>query len=341
MPHTAYLSAIIAAYGRHVTNLAPVQRGYRNHSYCFTTPQGDTLNLIQYKREPGIANRIRRINWLGQSLALSGLPVRTPADPRIVIATGRTITHFGLYNYLPGETIPWEAYTQAHLKLTGLALGRLHQALAALEAPAQMRRHSAAGQLAALLDRMRAYFANPAVATALAAKLHLVLNPGLIEQQADLMNRIAILPGPQLLHLDFVRSNLLFAPAQPSNPLQYEDLALTGILDFEKAAWGAPVIDLARTLAFLLVDCQYKTPRQIRKYFVHSGYTKRGGGSAHQPCLEQLVTFFLTYDLYKFLRHNPYESLRANQHFRRTVAQLLVRNVVSIHASNATIHHKQ
>jgi Ser/Thr protein kinase RdoA (MazF antagonist) len=98
-----------------------------------------------------------------------------------------------------------------------------------------------------------------------------------------------------------------------------KSLVIGGILDFEKAAIGPTVLDLARTLAFLIVDCKYKPPHQIIRYFINSGYCKRG----NQPLpdmklLTTLVGMFLCLDLYQFLLHNPYESLEENEHFVRT-----------------------
>ncbi len=75
--------------------------------------------------------------------------------------------------------------------------------------------------------------------------------------------------GPHaLLHMDFVRGNILYS--------QNHELRISGILDFEKAAYGSPLFDIARTYAFLLVDCKYKSEKEIGKYFLRSGYIKRG-----------------------------------------------------------------
>ena len=110
------------------------------------------------------------------------------------------------------------------------------------------------------------------------------------------------------------------------------------MLDFEKTACGHPLFDIARSLAFLLVDCKYKTDQQIRKYFLYSGYQKRGnnhlprviliGKNRSSDLLEKLVDIFLTYDFYKFLKHNPYESLNSNEHYQRTRELLLSRKMI-------------
>jgi hypothetical protein len=134
--------------------------------------------------------------------------------------------------------------------------------------------------------------------------------------------------------MDFVRSNILFDDTDTSNAL-----AITGILDFEKTAQGNPVFDIARTLAFLLVDCKYKPADKVRKYFLRSGYIKRGASTFQDiyitdhngkvNVLEQLLDVFLMHDFYKFLRHNPYESLESNEHFMRTRDMLVQRGFVS------------
>ena len=70
----------------------------------------------------------------------------------------------------------------------------------------------------------------------------------------------------------------------------------------------------------------------MRKYFLGSGYRKRGRGTVafdnKQDILEALITMFLTYDFYKFLRQNPYESLMENHHFIRTERMLRDRGVL-------------
>ncbi len=49
---------------------------------------------------------------------------------------------------------------------------------------------------------------------------------------------------------------------------------------------------------------------------------------ADYDLLEVLVDLFLFYDFYKFLRHNPYESLTDNEHFIRTKAILLRQGLI-------------
>jgi len=168
---------------------------------------------------------------------------------------------------------------------------------------------------------MHRYFNDRDVINAAAHKLHVRTIP---RDFAHTLAACQHLPGRQALHMDFVRGNILF-----------EDTQISGIIDFEKAAVGSPLFDIARTLAFLLVDCKYKPEDKIRKYFLRSGYLKRGktvltnytidGKSA----LDELINFFLMHDFYKFLRHNPYEALEQNEHYIRTKALLLKRRLIA------------
>jgi hypothetical protein len=61
-----------------------------------------------------------------------------------------------------------------------------------------------------------------------------------------------------------------------------------------------------------------------------SGYDKRGQADlANTELLEPLINLFLMYDFYKFLHHNPYESLKDNEHFVRTKLLLIKRRLLT------------
>ncbi|TAH36749.1 hypothetical protein EYC59_00170 [Candidatus Saccharibacteria bacterium] len=309
---------ILQQYGVQTRSVGDVQTGYRSESYKLDLYDGRLANLILYKREPGIARRIANANRVGDYLAAQGFPARQTLNPRIIrLQTTRTEQYGALYTYLPGSTIPWEAYTMEHLKQLGGILSDMHITLAALpreELPA------VTDEYRALFERMQHYFAQPGVQSAMAAKLKL-LPPNLVPH-AETINSLSDKPG-QALHMDFVRGNVLF---------QTEPVQLSGILDFEKAAWGPVVFDIARTQAFLLVDCKYKEPRQVWKYFIHSGYNKRGlARYSDWSTLEALIDICLLHDFYKFLLHNPYESLSANEHYVRTTQLLLSRGQLTLH----------
>lgn len=311
--YTALVTKALKLYGVSPTRIYTPQKGYRNSNYKIDTQHG-ALNLILYKREPDMLARIRRTNNVGNYVAAHDLPARQTANSRILQIKSPTQTRFfALYHYLPGKTIPWEAYTMEHLKILGKTMSDMHAILAMY--PAELP--SVAQELRALNSRMLAYFADNNVQRALSQKLGLRFN---VVDFTEVIDTCQKLPGAQALHMDFVRGNILF-----------EDTHVTGILDFEKAAYGPTVFDVARTLAFLLVDCKYKPAAKVYKYFLRSGYNKRGSVRfAHWNALEKLLPFFLLHDFYKFLRHNPYEALPANQHFVRTIAILVKLGVLSV-----------
>jgi Ser/Thr protein kinase RdoA (MazF antagonist) len=319
------IAQVLTAYGVEPVTVAAPESGYRNHSYRVETRDGRRLNLILYKSEPGIVEVIRRANRVGDYVAAQGLPARKTADPRILqLRGGLRPKYASLYEYLPGETISWEAYTRRHLKALGAAMSDLHSALAGMPSGTLPK---VAGVYGALMLRVQAYFEQSDVRHAAGLKLGLRLPRSAVRRALGTLAIAGALPGVQPLHMDFVRGNVLF-----------EGPHITGILDFEKAASGPRVFDLARTLAFLLVDSKYKDERHVRKFFLESGYNKRGALPFRRPIvrsagreldvLEGLVDMFLVYDLYKFLRHNPYESLLQNEHYVRTVRLLERRGVL-------------
>lgn len=319
------ISEITARYGLILARPHTIASGYRNSCYSFQTEDGQMLNFLLYKAEPGIVSRIRRTNQLGAFGYAHGLPLRRPADARI-IRVGRQ--YGSLYHYLDGDTIPWEAYTMKHIKLLGWVMGDMHAAFRGYDAMLP----SVIDEYEQISKRVNTYFGRPGVSRALHDKLHL----GFVSKTiSDLLSLIAFSRGlpAQALHMDFVRGNILFATDSMAPHYTIGNLSLTGVLDLEKAAHGPVLYDIARTLAFLYVDCANKTSDQIRKYFLVSGYDKRSTASftpstANLTLLEQFVTLFLVYDFYKFLRDNPYEDLARNHHFCRTRDILIARKVL-------------
>jgi Ser/Thr protein kinase RdoA (MazF antagonist) len=309
----------LAAYGLPYTRLLPMQKGYRNESHPVELPGGMHVNLIIYKSEPDILTRIQAANAVADYLDGEGMPVRHTIDARILrMHSGLRIKYAALYAYLPGATIPWEAYTMAHLKLLGATMGSMHHRLQGMASTALLPHVE--DEYAALITRMQQYFADPQVAKAMSAKLGVQVDTSIFDELLRVVASCKALPGRQALHMDFVRGNILFMGTG-------EALRISGILDFEKTAVGHPLFDIARTLAFLLVDCKHKDAAKVRKYFIISGYNKHGNESfkvnAHnERLLDKLVGLFLLYDFYKFLRHNPYESLHENEHYIRTLELL-------------------
>ena len=312
-------------YGIQPLVVHPPQKGYRNESFAVDTQDGQALNIIFYKREAGIVERIKRANAVSKYVAERGFPARNPWSTRILrLKAGNYEKYASIYNYLPGHTIAWEAYNQDHIKLLGKTMSDIHAVLSSFDMPDLP---DVAGEYLAIVKRMRNYFAQAPVQRALADKLLLGIDMTVFDQFEQLLIGAKLLPGKQPLHMDFVRSNILFEDEADDE----FKVRISGILDFEKTTYGHPLFDIARTLAFLLVDCKYKKQEKIRKYFLGSGYIKRGAGvlpEKHLGLLDDLVGLFAFYDLYKFLRHSPYESLPDNEHFIRTVSLLIPRHLV-------------
>jgi Ser/Thr protein kinase RdoA (MazF antagonist) len=316
--NTLLAKRILAGYDLAYTNILPPQKGYRNQSFPVLLPDNRTVNLMLHKNEPHALDTIRRADNVSSYLARKGFPCRTMIN-KVAKLSSKTITKYAaLYTYLPGQTIPWEAYTMRHIKLLGKTLSDMHAALAMFKGdlPHVVASHTA------LNKRLTRYFADKHVRQALKSKLGLVVARTNFRQ---LFNTCRTLPS-QPLHMDFVRGNILFEGERDS-------LTISGILDFEKTAKGPILLDIARTLAFLLVDCKYKDTERVRKYFLHSGYRKRGAfyfayTASNKRILDELVTFNLLHDFYKFLRHNPYEFLPQNEHFVRTRDLLVSRGIV-------------
>src|SRR5688572_736093 len=120
------ISRILGAYGVSPTHIAAPQKGYRNASYAVD----GIYNLILYKSEPGILARIKNANAIGAFVASAGMSARAPHSGRIIkLTSGDHVKYAALYNYLPGKTIPWEAYTMGHIKALGQAMNDAHHAL--------------------------------------------------------------------------------------------------------------------------------------------------------------------------------------------------------------------
>lgn len=349
------------------------QKGYRNTILPVTIsslnsnleqPNANQVAIIFFKNEPSILRRIKNANQVSQALANKYFPTRQlitppnlPCQKILKLSLGNNkqskFRYIGLYNYLPGKTIEWEAYTQKHLKLLGQVFSQTHHQLKKLEQTQDLNPSQLPDQikdLSQLNELMASCFKRKNVQIALEEKLGLKTNQHIFDFGRELIDELKKLGSRQILHMDFVRSNILFEKIaysqleqrrltafalDPNSNLDHKSdsknnqcnqtfLTVSGILDWEKTSYGPKIIDLARTLSFLLVDCKYKSNQKIRKYFLHSGYRKRG--SANLPnlkLLNPLINFFLLFDFYKFLLHNPYQDLIQNEHFTRTKETLL------------------
>lgn len=324
------LRRVANIYQTTFTLLHAPQKGYRNTCYPVRLADGRAANFIVFKREPGIIDAIRRANQIGNFLASAALPARYTLNDRIIHLRSGELSRYGaLYAYLPGGTIPWEAYTRRHIKLLGQVMSDMHAALHTAPMADLPMVHQ---QYQLIFTRLQRYFNEQPVQQAMAHKLQLAIAPQAIHNCQQLLQYAQHFSQVQPLHMDFVRGNILFGYDSA------KQLAITGILDFEKTAVDHPLFDIARTLAFLLVDCASIPEQNIRRYFLHSGYTKRGKTNFRNifiqtpqdkiNVLEALIDLFLLYDFYKFLRHNPYEYLSENHHFIRTRDLLRKRAII-------------
>lgn len=331
--YAQYVEAVLNKYSLSYQQIFPAQKGYRNESYRVELIDGTSVNLLFYKQEYNILHTIELVDKLGELLTNKGLPVRTRLDNRTLqLASLSKRIYVGLYNYLDGNTIAWDAYTMEHLKLLGAMMARLHHAMQ--DIVTMPNNQPVTEVYSNILNDMKLYFGSNGVKSAMHKKLHIDFDESILSYFQQLLNNCSMLSNQQWLHMDFVRGNVLFNQ-------KHGQLDISGVIDFEKAAIGHPWFDIARTLAFLLVDCKYKTANQVEKYFLYSGYFKRGNAelahihikthASNQTLLYELVKLFWLHDFYKLLLHNPYEYLKDNEHYVRTQDMLLQSNMIHLY----------
>ncbi len=343
------LNHILQKYGLDLANwkINQPESGYRN-TVISLTPHNNQVNdqkiaLIIYKNDKNILKKIKLANFVCNQLATMGWPTRQTIGEKtsaiVKIKSDSQARYCCLYNYLHGETISWESYSQKHIKLLGQVLGFLHKDLVKIGVNSPFLADDVLLILEEKIEEMYNYFSDNGVRSALEQKLKLQVNIDCRRQFLPLIKQLKKIEFQQLLHMDFVRGNLLFCKQNncqfvqdsrlifDNNKKSNQQLVICGILDFEKVAYGPREVELARTLAFLLVDCKYKLTNKIVKYFLHSGYIKRGEQrNLELDIIFRLVHYYLFQDFYHFLLHNPYESLPQNEHFRRTLKLLLIQN---------------
>ncbi len=315
------------------------ETGYRNKNIKLISANNKIFNLVIYKQEKGILQIIKNANLVSNFLASKGFPTRQTIKTR----NGHEIIKFRsrksevrsffccLYNYLPGNTITWDGWTMKHLKLLGWVMGEVHNQTS--DARHQTSVKKIKEVIEKEIEEMTKYFNQRGVLNALENKLKMKVDLTFLELLFNQIQLIAKSQEPMaILHMDLVRGNILFENSKfetRNSNFVIENLELSGILDFEKVAIGNLVFDLARTLAFLFIDCKFKDDEKIFKYFYESGYIKRGKGIKVQPeILKTAILYFWFYDFYKFLKHNPYEFLEQNEHFIRTRNVLIKQKLI-------------
>lgn len=305
---------IIEKLNLKVKTISGPYRGYRNSNYKLVT-QSEILNLVIFNNEIGSIETIQIQNKACSELAKLNLSfqIRYPKSRIIQIINNinkknKFETLACLYNYIEGQTISWESYTSSRLKQIGKCLAELHLGFEALNFDRKLF-SKLPSQKQICLDQtieMKSYFARLEVKLAIYKKLGIVLNVNFDKLKSLISN---IESENQILHMDFVRGNIIWDEDQNR---------IVGTIDFEKMSLGKVEFDIARTLAFLIIDSKYKLEHEVREKFLASY-----GNSFDMNLVEKLVMFYLIYDFYKFLKHNPYESLNENEHFVRTRDLLL------------------
>lgn len=316
-----------------ISKVRKLEGGFRNQ--CFKVDSDDkSYVLIIYKAEKGIRKLIDNAHSVASLLHSKGFPVRTNLKTKnkkdYIYKKISSIYHFiALYNFLEGVTIPWEAYTRRHLKSIGKTLSDMHYALKNSEVK-ELKGNLPKWELitAKEISSMKRYFKK--VEPWIIKKLKLKLNWLNIDKTfKNLIKDTGTYPK-NIMHYDFVRGNILFSNRINKN---FDIYPITGILDFEKVCVGPEITDIARTLAFLLVDCKFKDVITVCKRFLINGYIKRGKNKLDpnifktQEFNNSLIFFWLR-DFWKFLEYNPYEYLHMNEHYKRTKKVLLDRKIL-------------
>ncbi|MBN2015383.1 phosphotransferase [Candidatus Dojkabacteria bacterium] len=324
-------------YGLEQCKLKRLKGGFRNICFKVSSQKGDFV-LIVYKDEPEIKKTIINAHLVAKLLQEKEFPTRIPLTTKggheyKRFKFGNCYHYVALYKLLEGSTIPWEAYTRRHLKSMGKTFSDMHYALKKI-----YNSHLITHNLSNWADitqreitAMEEYFKGVEPWTS--KKLKVRLNWERIKRVFETITKREATSEKResILHYDFVRGNILFSEEFDSSLDIYP---ITGILDFEKTCIGPEIADIARTLAFLIIDCKYKSEETIRKRFLISGYERRGRNklpfaNLSDPLLENLMAFFWLRDFWKFLVHNPYEYLYMNEHYIRTKDRLVKAELIT------------
>jgi len=331
--------------------------GFRNQCFRIFTNEKKQYVCIIYKSERGIDKLISNAHIVADFLKTEKFPVRYPiqtlrGEDFIKHKDGGKVRRIAVYNYLPGRTIPWEAYTRRHLKSMGKTLSDIHYTLSQHRGDKSQSKKSLNRKSTIPHSRKRSesiieklpkwwritrkeiedmleYFnrVEPWIEKKLKVKLDWDSVKAVL---GDLVEDCRQFPSG-VLHYDFTRGNIVFSSKLNEKLDVYP---IVGILDLEKVCYGPMIADIARTLAFLMVDCKYKDEQTVRKRFLQSGYQKRGNtklafDTEFYRVLDRLIAFFWLRDFWKFLEHNPYEYLYMNEHYLRTKNLLLKVNLLT------------
>ena len=79
----AIIQQIARQYGLPDTVVLSTEKGYRNESHPLLLADGRRANIIVYKNEPGILQKIRTANQTANFLAARGFPARRGAGRQL------------------------------------------------------------------------------------------------------------------------------------------------------------------------------------------------------------------------------------------------------------------
>lgn len=326
---TSFLNNLSNTYGIKFTEIKyHSSKGYRNKNLILVSGS-NTYNLVIYKNEKNILKTIRHSNlfykYLNKNSIFTREIVKTLNGKDTLLVNINGIRHYAcLYSYIQGSTIPWESWSKTHLKTLGKTIANIHS----LTLPKEALSFLLITQIESNhLNEMTKYFLNNSVSKSIKDKLSITINFK-AEDFQFIFNSLEHNKNYRLLHMDLVRGNLI-----------WNNKTLNGIIDCEKVCIGAPEFEIARTLAFLLVDCKYKTANEVYNYFFKRGYLKRIR-LKNSKYLNSLMDYYLIYDFYKFLKHNPYEFLEKNEHFLRTRFILIKRKILILNSNYESLEKK-
>lgn len=278
--------------GQKQISVFAIEQGFMNNVYKICIGDKSYIAIFYNKNRYNNSyakNFLEEINNICLFLKSNSIPCRV-TNNQIVQVDGRFL---GIYDFIEGKTLSWEAYTRRHLTSLSETMNKMHTVLQDYKGTRYIPSWN--DYLPIDYKKLHKYYTEnlPTIETKLGIKIE-------IEKIESLYKNIINRPvsNKQLVHMDFVRGNILFD----------NNYKITGILDFEKMLIGDTQLDRARTYAFLVVDCKYKTKEQIDYYF--------GKGD------KNLVEYFWLRDFWKFLSCNPYESLSQNEHYQGTLLQL-------------------
>lgn len=315
-------------------SLEKIKQGYMNNVVKITLSYSDNKKLFigiffnSHRYKDDFAKEfLEQITTYANYLTKNGIScrngIKTTENSKYIVKLKEfnKTRFFALYEFIEGETISWEAYTRRHIRSLGRTMSIMH-----MEGKKYLIKNSEKCDKILFWkdyfemdsEKMQKYlFKNKQF---IKSKLNIEIK---FEKLNFLIKEIlkkTFSDKKYLLHMDFVRGNILF-----SNEKKEEIYEIKGVLDFEKMLIGPRELDLARTVAFLYVDCKYKKKTEIEKYFFEEGYyfTKNGEKSEavylKKVDIQEIIRYYLCRDFWKFLECNPYDSLLLNEHFLRTV----------------------